>query len=134
MVLIFLWFWCVVLSHIIQSYIKITKGLVKNLISDLKGIKENSLPSLSCTNWWLDTLRRIEKIMWKRLLNRGKKKPFLKFKPGSALSRLKTSNNQVQLFAKSNILWSFKWPSVAQTWRWQNLINKSHQNVIGIVL
>ena len=67
-----------------------------NLILDLEALKENSVPFLLTTVWWLDVLKGTEEIIWKRLSNKWIKKSRLKFitrlaliglkQPGTALS------------------------------------------------
>ena len=43
------------------------------------------------TVWWLDTLKRIEKIIRESAFDKKKKKPWLKFNPGFALSGVRTT-------------------------------------------
>ena len=62
-----------------------------NLISDLKALQENSLKFLSSRMWLFDALRRTQKIIPKRLLNKGIKKPRLKLNLGLALISLPTT-------------------------------------------
>ena len=62
-----------------------------NLISDFKALIENSVPFILSMIWWLDALKRKEKITWKRLLNKGMKKLGLKFNAGLALIGLPTT-------------------------------------------
>ena len=64
-------------------------GLVWNLILDLEALKENSIPFLLATVWWLDVLKGTEEIIWKRLSNKGKKKSRLKYNTSLALIRFK---------------------------------------------
>ena len=68
-----------------------TLGLVWNLISGLKTLRENSVQIFLLAIWSLDVLKRIVKIFPKRLLNKEIKKPGLKFNPGLGLIGLWTT-------------------------------------------
>ena len=57
-------------------------GFVWNFISDLKALKENSVWFFLSIIWLLDALKRIEKIIWNRLMNREIKKTRFKLKLG----------------------------------------------------
>ena len=67
-----------------------------NLISDLKVLRENLVPIYLTTIWWLDALRGTEEIIPKRLLNKGLKKPRLKFNSGLELIGLGTTRPSAQ--------------------------------------
>ena len=62
-----------------------------DLISDLKALKENSVKFLSSRIWLFDALKRTQKIIPKRLLNKGIKKPRLKLNHGLVLTGLQTT-------------------------------------------
>ena len=66
------------LSQVVKSWVKITKDYYKNLISDLKAFKENSVEFFLSAIWLLDALKQMQKIIPKRLLNKGIKKHRLK--------------------------------------------------------
>ena len=66
-------------------------GLVWNFITGLKALKENAVQIFLLAIWSLDVLTRIGKIVSKRLLNKGIKKPGLKFTPELALIGLRTT-------------------------------------------
>ena len=70
-------------------------GLVWNLISGLKALRENSIQIFLLAIWSLDVLKRIVKIFPKRLLNKEIKKPELKFNPGLGLSGLWTTGPRI---------------------------------------
>ena len=56
------------------------------------------------TIWWLDTLKRIEKIIRENAFGQKKKKPRLKFNPGLALIDLRTTGpgSLLKAFEKMN--------------------------------
>ena len=57
----------------------------------MKAWGANSVLLLLPTIWWLDALKRREKIVRENAFKQKKKKPGLKFKPGLALIDLRTS-------------------------------------------
>ena len=81
------------LGQVVQSWVKKTQCLVVwNLISDLKALSENSETFLwSTIYWFMDALKRMDKIIQKRLLNKGIKKPRLKSNSGVVLIGLQTT-------------------------------------------
>ena len=67
-------------------------GLVRNLNSDMKAFKKaSSVLFLLLTIWWMDAVKRIEKIIRENAFEQKKKKPRLKFNPGLALIGLRTT-------------------------------------------
>ena len=62
-------------------------GLVRDLNSDMKAQKANSLPII----WWLDALKRKEKIIRESAFDKKKKKSGLKFNSGLALTGVRTT-------------------------------------------
>ena len=53
--------------------------------------KANSVLFLLLTIWWMDAVKRIEKIIRENAFEQKKKKPRLKFNPGLALIGLRTT-------------------------------------------
>ena len=62
-----------------------------NLISDLIALKENSVKFFLSRIWLFDALKIRQEIIPKRLLNKGIKKPRIKFNLGLALNGLRTT-------------------------------------------
>ena len=60
-------------------------GLVRNLNSDVKAYKSNSVLFFLSTIWWLHFLKRIEEITRENAFEQTKKKPGLKFYLGLAI-------------------------------------------------
>ena len=54
---------------------------MRNWNSDMKAKKANSVLFFLPTIWWLDALKRIEKIIRENAFEQKKKKPRLKFNP-----------------------------------------------------
>ena len=74
-----------------------------NLISDLIALKENSVEFFLSRIWLFDALKIRQEIIPKRLLNKGIKKPRLKFNIGLALNGLRTTGPR-SLYLNSRIL------------------------------
>ena len=66
-------------------------GLLRNLISDLKALKENSVKFFLSRICLFDALKITLKTTPKRILSKGIKRPRLKFNPGLALIGLRTT-------------------------------------------
>ena len=62
-----------------------------NLVSDLIALKENLVKFFLSRIWLFNALKRTREIIPKRLLNKGIKKPRLKFNLGLVLIGLGTS-------------------------------------------
>jgi len=69
---------------------------VRNLNSDIKAYKERSVLLSLSTVWWLDGLKRIEKIILENSFEQKKKKSGLKFNPGLPLIGLRTTRPRHQ--------------------------------------
>ena len=82
------------LSQVVKSWVKITKDYHKNLISDLKAFKENSVEFFLSAIWLLDALKQMQKIIPKRLLNKGIKKQTKKV---STIISLQTTGSSCSL-------------------------------------
>ena len=76
---------------------------MRNLNSDIKGYKERSVLFSLSTVWWLDDLKRIEKIMLENSFEQKKKKPGLKFNPGLALIGLRKTGSRHQSFSPVHV-------------------------------
>ena len=57
----------------------------------MKALKANSVVFFLPTIWWVDVLKRIEKIIRDNACEQKKKKPGLKFNPGLALTDLRAT-------------------------------------------
>ena len=100
-----------------------------DLISDLKALKENSVKFLSSRIWLFDALKRTQKIIPKRLLNKGIKKHRLKFNLGLALP---PSNNWAFMFScMHDFIGCFETKTFAYPYL-PHKLNKSHTNVLVI--
>ena len=64
-----------------SNWVKITQGLVWNLISDLKALREKFSIILFVDNLMIGWSKKIEKMIPKGLSNKGVKKPRLKLNP-----------------------------------------------------
>ena len=69
------------LGWVVQSWVKITQGLVSNLISVLKAFKEKLSIILFVNNLMIGCSKKIKKMISKGLSNKGVKKPRLKLNP-----------------------------------------------------
>ena len=76
---------------------------MRNLNSDIKVYKERSVLLSFSIIWWLDGLKRIEKIILENSFEQKKKKPGLKFKPGLALTGLRTTGPRHQLVSPVHV-------------------------------
>ena len=76
---------------VVQNWVKITQGLVWNLISVLKAFKEKFSIILFVNNLMIGWSKKIEKMIPKGLSNKGVKKPRLKLNPELVLICLQST-------------------------------------------
>ena len=96
--------------HILISLLQGTNqalGLLWNLISDLKALKENSVKFFLSRICLFDALKITLKTTPKRILTNGIKRPRLKFNPGLALIGLRTTGPRTgpRTAPLSSLLW-----------------------------